>query len=135
MNEKFVLTHLIRAGRDALHLEQTLNSIGYKETPYYNLYGEIADAIYALIGEETDSIDESETHHAIHDIGMSDETAAEYLASMLDKASSSGIDIHDTTKEVIEEAAVKRGVDFNTMVKMILGQWAMQEMYSNSVMG
>ena len=45
MNTKFVLAHLIRAGRDALHLEKTLTEIGYNETPYFNLYGDITDAI------------------------------------------------------------------------------------------
>ena len=82
MNTKKVLTHLIRAGRDALHLEKTLKNIGYKETPYYNLYGEIADAIYTMLGEDTDTFDESVTHAAINDIFTPDEICAEKLAEM-----------------------------------------------------
>ena len=67
MDAKKVLTHLVRAGRDALHIESTLTELGYKETPYYNLYGEIAEAIYTMIGENTDTFNESITYAKIHD--------------------------------------------------------------------
>ena len=76
MNTKSVLTHLIRAGRDALHLEKTLTDLGYKETPYYNLYGEITDALYAMLDERTDTVEESKAYAAIHDIYTPDEICA-----------------------------------------------------------
>ena len=132
MNQKKVLTHLIRAGRDALHLEQTLNSIGYKETPYFNLYGEIADAIYCMLDEDTESFDESVTHAAIHDPLTSDELAAEELAKLLDKASDPCIDIPSATRKMIAECAEKRGVSETSMIKLILSEWAARELYTNN---
>ena len=129
MNTKFVLTHLIRAGRDALHLEKTLTDIGYKETPYFNLYGEITDAIYALLDEHTDTVEESKAYAAIHDIYTPDEICAEELAPLV-----SVPDVSDTTMEVIVETAKSRGIEPSTMVKLILSEWAMKEMFSQSVL-
>ena len=129
MNTKSVLTHMIRAGRDALHLEKTLTDIGYKETPYFNLYGEITDAIYALLDEQTDTIEESKAYSAVHDIYTPDEICAEELAPLV-----SVPDVSDTTMEVIVETAKSRGIEPSTMVRLILSEWAMKEMYANSVM-
>ena len=129
MNTTSVLTHLIRAGRDALHLEKTLTEIGYKETPYFNLYGDITDAIYGILDEQTDTIEESKAYAAIHDIYTPDEICAEELASFVDMPNISG-----TTMDVIAEAAKERGLDLQTLIRLIISEWAMKEMYSKSVM-
>ena len=129
MNTKSVLTHLIRAGRDALHLEKTLAEIGYKETPYFNLYGDITDAIYSILDEHTDTIEESMAYAAIHDPFTPDEICAEELASIVYAP-----DIPETTMEVITEAARSRNIEPSTMVRLILNEWAMKEMYSNMVL-
>lgn len=129
MNTKFVLTHLIRAGRDALHLEKTLTDIGYKETPYFNLYGEITDAIYALLDEQTDTIEESKAYAAVHDIYTPDEICAEELAPLVSMP-----DVSDTTMEVIVEAAKSRGIEPSIMVRLILNEWVMKEMFSQSML-
>ena len=129
MNTTSVLTHLIRAGRDALHLEKTLTDIGYTQTPYFNLYGEITDAIYGILDEQTDTIEESKAYAAIHDPFTPDEICAEELASFVDATNISG-----TTMDVITEAAEERGLDNQTMIRLILNEWAMKEMYSNMVL-
>ena len=129
MNTTSVLTHLIRAGRDALHLEKTLTEIGYKETPYFNLYGDITDAIYGILDEQTDTIEESKAYAAIHDIYTPDEICAEELASFVDMPNISG-----TTMDVIAEAAKERGLDLQTLIRVIISEGAMKEMYSKSVM-
>ena len=133
MDSKQVLTHLIRAGRDALHLEKTLSGLGYKETPYFNLYGEIANAIYDLIGEDTDTFDQSVTHSVMNDMFTPDELAAEQLASMLDQASSASLDIPKTTREIIEETAGKRKMTTDQLIKVILSEWAYKEEFSRNV--
>ena len=133
MKSKNALTHLIRAGRDALNLENVLNQFGYKETPYFNLYGEIAEAIYCLLDENTESFEQSVAHAVMHDPLTSDEAAADELAKLLDKASNSGIEIPETTMEVINEAAEDRGFDSETMIRIILAEWAMKETFSQNV--
>ena len=131
MNTKSVLTNLIRAGRDALHLEKTLTDIGYKETPYFNHYGEITDAIYGILDEQTDTIEESKAYAAIHDPFTPDEICAEELSGFVDNKPQN---IPDTTMEVISEAARSRGIDPSTMIRLILNEWAMKEMYCASVL-
>ena len=134
MNSQKVLTHLVRAGRDALHIENILNGIGYKETPYFNLYGEIADAIYTMLGENVDSFDESVTHSTINDPLTSDELAAEQLAKLLNKTSGAIIQINNTTRDIIAEAANSRGVDFEKMANIILSEWAVKHILQQKLM-
>ena len=124
MNDKKVIAHLIHAGRDALNLDNVLTGFGYKETPYFNLYGEIANAIYCMLDEDTESFDQSVTHAIMNDPMTSDEAAAECLAKMLDRASGSTLDIPKTTRKIIEETAAKRGMTTDTMIKVILSEWA-----------
>ena len=129
MNTTSVLTHLIRAGRDALHLEKTLTDIGYTQTPYFNLYGDITDAIYGILDEQTDTIEESKAYAAIHDIYTPDEVCAAELASFVDAPNISG-----TTMDVIAEAAKKRGLDLQTMIRLILNEWAMKKMLCSAIL-
>jgi hypothetical protein len=131
MDLKQALVHLIKAGRDALHLDQTLNSIGYKDTPYFNLHGEIADAVYKIIGEETDTFDESMTYAAMHDIYTSDEICAERLAEM---ASNPTLNIPETTLAIIQESASNRGISLLSMINLILSEWAIKEAMIQSVL-
>ena len=122
MDYKKVLTHLIKAGRDSLHLEKTLCEIGYTDTPYFNLYGEICEAIYHIIGEETECLDDSATYAAIHDIYTPDETCAEYL-SLLCKPP---LSISENVFRTISETASERGLTNEQMINLILAEWAMK---------
>lgn len=133
MDAKKVLTHLIRAARDAIHLERTLDDLGYKETPYYDLYGEISEAIYGIVGEDTEEFDESVTYNVIHDQFTPDELSAEQLASMI--KGSDSLNLSAEAKEVITEAAKQRNIDTQTMTNLILSEWAMKEMYCATMMG
>ena len=129
MDAKRVFIHLIRAGRDALHIEKTLNEIGYKGTPYYNLHGEIADAVYEMLGEETDTFDQSETYAAMNDIYTTDEICAERLAEIYETQSEQKVPaVSEYIREMIEEAATERGTDYDTMVNVILSEWVLGRM-------
>ena len=125
MDTKKVLTHLIKAGRDALHLESTLHDIGYDSTPYLSLYGEISEAIYCMIGEDTETFEESLTHHSMNDIFTSDETCAEGLASMCSEPVLQ--DVPESTRNIIIETANRRGIDPQKMAMLILSEWAAKE--------
>ena len=128
MNEKAVLTHLVRAARDAIHLEKVLEEIGYKDTPYFNLYGEIAEAMYCLLNENTETFTESETYNAIHDIYTPDETCAEYLENIY-RCNSSGADLglSDASREVLDEVAKERGIETGQLIRLILCEWAARQ--------
>jgi len=130
MDAKIILTHLIKAGRDSLHLEETLRQIGYNGTPYFNLHGEICEAVYNFLGEDVESFDQSATHAAMHDFLTSDEQCAEHLASMISEPDK-GIDIPDSAKDMLIEAAERRHMDLPKLIKLILCEWAANEIMLN----
>ena len=130
MDMKHILTHLIRAGRDALHLEKMLTGLGYDSTPYYNLHGEICDAVYKILGEDTETFEESVTYAAMNDCLTSDETCAEQLAlfCMPDES-----DIPNATRAQVKESAARLGLSFRDMVNLILSEWAFREIMVQSM--
>ncbi len=128
MNSERVLTHLIKAGRDTLHLERTLNDLGYTETPFFSIHGDIADAIYHLLGEDTQTFEESETCAALHDIYSSDEICAQRLAERM-HSQQNCIVIPDKIRKMLEEAAGERNIDCNQLINAILTEWAAQRMF------
>ena len=124
MDTKKVFLHLVKAARDSLHLETTLANIGYSETPYFNLYGEIAEAIYAMLGENTDTFDESATAGILHDTCTPDEISAERLADLFGGSTWS---ISDKIRPLLEEAATNRSLTTESLINVILGEWAYKE--------
>ena len=136
MNSKRVLTHLIKAGRDALHLEKTLHNLGYQETHYFNLYGEISEAMYCLLDENADSFEESETYLAMHDIYSSDEMCAEKLATLIHEShGAEDLKLPETTKEILAEAAARRNVSLDRMINIILSEWAARDLMIKNAFG
>lgn len=129
MDTKKILTHLIRAGRNAMSLENVLTSLGYKETPYFNLYGDISEAVYTLLGEKTESFEDSVTYAVMVDPLMSDADCAEELASLVCVPN-----ISDNAMDVISEVAETRGIPVSTLIRIILNEWAMREIFSTAVM-
>jgi hypothetical protein len=129
MNIKNILTHLIKAGRDSLHVEKTLREIGYADTPYYSLYGEICEAIYGLLGENTECFEESNTFAAMHDIYTPDEICAERLEEIfLSNPANTGLNIPKATLDLLVESADRRGVPLDRFIGLILSEWAVREL-------
>lgn len=134
MDMKKAFTHLVKAGRDAMHIESTLENIGYRSTPYFNLYSDICDALYAMLGEDTELFEQSETYAAIHDIYTPDEIVADGLVKLWDSAVGARMGIPDTTRMMIEESARERGVETASMVKLILSEWATKQLFLKNVL-
>ena len=132
MDTKVVLTHLIKAGRDALHMEESLKKLGYAETPYYDLYGEISEAIYCILGEDTDTFDESSTYAAIHDYFLTDEQCAEDLADVCKNNEEFLNDLPKATKSILTQAAKERNMDPKKLTMLILSEWAFKEVMFKS---
>jgi len=124
MDTKKVFLHLVKAARDSLHLESTLSNIGYSETPYFNLYGEIAEAIYDLLDEDTDTFEESATARILQETYTPDEISAEKLAVLFDNNTWS---ISDKIRPMLEEAATNRSLTTESLINVILGEWACKE--------
>ena len=77
---KDVLLRMVSAARRAKHLDDELVKIGYSETPYADIYADISDAIYKLIGEHCETFETSITHTMLTAPFMDDERRAASLA-------------------------------------------------------
>lgn len=59
------LRSMFKAANEAKKLDCMMVLCGYSNTPYLSLYGDMADAIIALIGEEPETFEDSVTYMAI----------------------------------------------------------------------
>ena len=55
---------------DAKALCDAMDALGYENTPYHALFFNITDAIYDLLGERTETFEESCTYAALYPVGI-----------------------------------------------------------------
>ena len=63
---KDALMRVIKAALRAKELDEKMLAMGYGKTPYADIYGELADALFVICGEHTDRIDESVTYTVLN---------------------------------------------------------------------
>lgn len=122
--KKEVLECLVKAWRSAYITDNKLEMLGFKDTPLFEIAGNIMDAIYYLLDENTRTIDESVTSETLHTENMSVEECASVLMKQYDKRIDTKVS--DSVMESITEAAEQIGIDPSTMIKVILCEWALQ---------
>jgi len=60
-----VLKKMIRASEKARKIDAVLKPLGYSDNPFFDIFGDIADAVYSLVGEKKDNFEESATYWAL----------------------------------------------------------------------
>lgn len=85
MDIENALMQMVKAARRAMSLDATLKEAGYADTPYNELYGTTADAIYYLIGEQTRNYGESITHLTLTSESVTDEQRVTILMHQIKK--------------------------------------------------
>lgn len=80
-NVRDALLRMVRAAKDANFQMDFYKRVGIGTDRIFNIYGNIADAIYCLIGEKTENFDESITNLALTTPYLSDSRRAEILYS------------------------------------------------------
>ena len=78
---KDVLSRLLKAGRKIMRMKEAYVDVGLNDTMLHDAYGEICDAIYHLIGENTDEFSSSVTCIAMETPLLTDERRTEMLYS------------------------------------------------------
>ena len=73
------LLRMVRVARKAYKVWDTINAVGYDMPIYFDIAGDVADAIYRLIGERTEMFTLSTTYKALRDEKLSDEKATAIL--------------------------------------------------------
>ena len=122
--KKEVLECLVKAWRSASFTDNKLEMLGFRDTPLFEIAGNIMDAVYYLLDENTRTIDESVTSETLHTENMSVEECASVLMKQYDKRIDTKVS--DSVMESITEAAVQIGIDPSAMIKVILCEWALQ---------
>ena len=79
MDAKRTLTLMVRAAREAQKFDSMLSANGYDNNPYFKIYGDIVDAVYAFLGEDTTSLDESVTGMVMSSNDLTEEQCVEIL--------------------------------------------------------
>lgn len=74
MNDiKDALLRLITAGLETKKMQESFLNSGLDDNVLFSIYGNIIDAIYYLLGEHTNTLEESVTHVAMTVPGLSEE--------------------------------------------------------------
>ena len=66
------LEKMVRTARKMLYMMDQMTVIGCHESMLNSFFGDIADAIYCLVGEKTNSFDESVTFDVLYDDLLTD---------------------------------------------------------------
>ena len=80
-----MLKHLVKTTRIAYRMDEELRNLGYGDTPYWNIYCEMTDAIYEWVGEKTQTFDESITYAALMADTLTDDQRVMVLQYAHDK--------------------------------------------------
>ena len=89
MDIESVLNDMASAGMIAKKMDDVLHKAGYDDNPYFSIYGHITDAIYKLIGESTETFEESVTYLVMNSM-ISDNRRLELLVKEYKKTHPDG---------------------------------------------
>ena len=126
--EKIVFEKLIAAWQKAKTVDDCMSDLGFESTPLFEIAGQIADAIYYMLGEKTNTFDESVTATNLTrvdeavDFSVSD-CADVFLSEYQTKNQAV---ISKSVENSINEAAAQIGIEPSAMVQLILCEWALQ---------
>ena len=79
MNVREALRKMVGIAVSARKMDEASRNAGYHENPFWDIYGEAVDAIYILIGEKTNTIDEAVTYQVINDDSYTNDDRVDLL--------------------------------------------------------
>jgi hypothetical protein len=122
--KKEAIAGLVKAWRTANHMNCESSLIGFDNTPYTEISGNISGAIYLMLGENTQTFDESFTYAALYG-DAPDEECTNLLFAEFERRSPEP-NAREHVMEFIRSVAEKRGIDVHTMISLILSEWVMR---------
>lgn len=84
-NIKAALLRDVEATRNLLDASNAMEALGYPNNPFWTNYMNVADGIYKLIGEKTDTFEESITYLALNAPYLTNERRVEMLMAEYNK--------------------------------------------------
>ena len=85
MEAREAFEKLVSVARTAKQNDDKLMELGYTYTPYFEIYGKVMDAIWYLLGENTETLSESITYNAVNYEGYTDEERVDLLMDKFKK--------------------------------------------------
>lgn len=79
MNIRRVLEELVEIAVSTRKMDKAFLDAGYDNTPYFDIYAGAMEAVYHLLGEETETIDESVTYEAINNDSYTNDERVDLL--------------------------------------------------------
>ena len=73
------LLNLVQVARETMKLGDLMDQLGYGDSPYWNYFGQIADAIYYLLHEDTKEFTESVTYEVLYNPKLSERKCVKRL--------------------------------------------------------
>ena len=83
MEIRNMLSRIVKAAAIARSHSTSMSTLGYPDNPYEAIFGELADAVYLLLGEKTDTFDESITCLALCNDLIPDEQRVDLIMSAM----------------------------------------------------
>ena len=83
---KDAFSRLIRAADKARCIDKELSGIGYTENIYADIFGDIVDAVYLMLGENTDRLENSFAYVMLNADAVSADGRATMLAERFSKS-------------------------------------------------
>ena len=123
------MIRFVRAWRISHAADKKFLEMGFVEGPFFDISGNIADAIYAMLGENTDLFEKSFTYKVLTDESLSlDQCADKILARCndLDAWSSGSTRISDCILESLREESARMKIGIGALIQTILGEWALR---------
>ena len=120
---KSAMIKLANAWRTAHSADIALSKLGYSETPYFAIEASIGDAICHLIDETPESFENSVTYTTLTNDAYTDNQCADIF---LAKYCSGVPRLSSHVCESIESSAKVMGISVESMIKVILSEWALK---------
>jgi len=121
---KEALTRMVKIAMKCNELDKLHTALGYDNTPYFDIYGDAVDAIYFMIGEHTATLEESATYRVLNTPGISVDERVEKLMEVAQGSSDVTVSIQNCTLQTVRECASNRKMDYQSLLKLIVSEWA-----------
>lgn len=132
MDMKTTFESLVKAGRMARNADFALQTLGYDNTPYADIYACINDVIYNLIGENAETFDQSETYRIMNNCNITEEQCVEKLMSAKNAKDMNVRPLSSCTMSVLIEEADKRKIHIQNLKNLIISEWAARQEFIRS---
>ena len=119
------LKRMVKIAMRCKELDKMHVALGYENTPYFDLYGDAVDAIYFLVGEHTNTLEESVTYCVLNDPDLLDEERVEKLLEAAKGNCDVTVNIPNSTLKTVQDCASVRQMDYQTLLRLIVSEWAL----------